>query len=238
MAEIALLPRLSQDCKFEDFKHWKTQFSAFVELVVPGTELDTKGLNYLKYAISGARLDIDFDGRATLKSALERVENLFVATNQPSFPLRDYFNCKQDNMSINSYVAKLRSFLFFLDNNDAKDQMIKQKLLEELSDELRLLLSELSLKDIVSHLTKLPSRSNSTTVCASTNNMDRMVCYNCGKRGHGTRTCSEKKSFCGNCNRSGHQRRFCYRISKNAAAATLSSVEQAGQAIINPSTNL
>jgi hypothetical protein len=45
---------------------------------------------------------------------------------------------------------------------------------------------------------------------AQQDNKDNIICFNCGKKGHRSTVCRNKKCKCENCGKTGHQTRFCH----------------------------
>ena len=238
--EIVLIPKLSKDANKDDFRAWKNEFLTFIDLLVDDADLDVKGLKYLKYAVAGARLSIDFDGKTTFKSALEKVKKTFLCINDTPFPLHDFMQLKwsNQNCTITAYVEKLRGMLTFISNKTSKDEIIKQHILEELSPELQILFRKQTLSDILQELPKLSKESifgpsvsavhTNTTYIPSRQRLGS--CFNCSHRGHISRNCRQKKQKCSSCLKEGHLSQFCDQVSKLSKNVfpVISSVERDG----------
>lgn len=234
MSEIALLPKLVKNCKREDFNSWKVELLTFVDLVVKEEETDIKGLKYLKYAVAGAQLGMEFDGRATFKSALEKVESTFRTVNQVAFPLREFYELRWCNemTTITAYIEKLKNRLEFITDDKAKEQLIVQHVVEQLTPELRIILTGTQLPEMIRILSKLPKEQGiSSPVGALTNQPGSSItCHNCGEKGHLSSKCSKERKRCKFCDKTGHLKTFCRsfrRFSKNGSVAPL-LVEQSG----------
>lgn len=241
-ANIALLPRLAPNCSLDDFKCWKNEFLTFVDLVVDELDYNSQGIKYLRYAVASAKLFIEIDGRSTLKTAVKQVQEHFLGTNRPAFPLLDFYSLKWINYNgtVTAYIESLKSRLFFITDNSAKDQLIAQHLLEQLVPELRVIIANVTLQEMVTQLTRIPKHQALASIspimnvqmpisAVSENKLRANVtCFNCSTPGHVSSSCSQKKRQCGNCKRWGHQVQFCSRRSKNWQGAALLE-EQGGQ---------
>ena len=241
-ADIALLPRLAQNCSLVDFKCWKNEFMTFVDLVVDELDYNDKGIKYLRYAIASAKLFIEIDGRSTLKTAVNKVQEHFLVANRPAFPLMEFYALKWIDFSgtVMAYIESLKSRLFFITDNAAKEQLVAQHLLEQLSPELRMVMADNNLQDMVTRLTRVPKEQALATTCPKENiqipisaTLDdkfrtKVRCFNCATLGHVSSGCSQKKRLCQGCNKWGHQAQFCSRRSKNWQGAALLA-EQGGQ---------
>ena len=102
-----------------DVEDWISEFQAFIELTVPKEQLETKGMNFIKYAIAAARLEITIDGNTTFKSALDKIRKAYQRNNTSSTPLKDFYNYLWINEDLNfgEYVRKLRKKSQFIKNN-------------------------------------------------------------------------------------------------------------------------
>ena len=231
MAEIALVPRLTKNCSLDGFKFWRTEFLAFVDIIVAESDMNTIGLKYLKYAIASACLELTFDSKTTFKSALEKVEMVFVSANRPANPLSDFMAFSwNSNITIQCFIGKLISLLFFIDNKAAQDQLIKQRILEMQSYELRIVLSKESLPSIVTHLETIPRQTvelfQIASISQSAVSSRRKICFNCGLAGHIKTKCFKPRVVFGKGSKSGHLTQFC-QIQKNYVKAVLSE-DQSG----------
>lgn len=222
---IALLPKLSKDSKLEEFKFWKIEFLAFLDLIITEEkQKDEQGIKFLKYAIASAKLLVDLDGRSTVKTALAKVEEQFTLIHRPPFPVSDFYALKWNTFdgTICAYIDKLRSLLFFMSNRDSKNELIIQHTLEQLTPELRILLANVGIDDLIKHLSTIP-KSDTVKICASipttSNSSINVVCFNCGVNGHISRMCTQSKRRCEKCKKMGHQIKYCRQ--KNSSAATL-----------------
>mgnify|MGYP000055962241 CR=1 FL=1 len=140
--EISLLPKLKANSNKEDSDAWLSEFSAFVAIVLKPEELNEKGLKFVKYAVSGSKLALTFDGNTTYNSAMEKIKKQFAVQSQSAMPLNDFFSLKWIDCDLNfaQYVLRLKGIVTFIDNAAAKEQLIVQHCLEQFRSEFRIIL--------------------------------------------------------------------------------------------------
>lgn len=230
--EITLLPKLKAAASLSDFSEWKAEFSAFVDLVIKADEFDTQGLKMLKYAISASKLCITFDGHATYKSAMDKIERQFRINNSSSTPLTDFFNYKWCRLDDNfaQYIHKLQSMCTFVKSTASKNEIVIQHCVEQFSAEFRVFVKDLSIEQLIETVSQVKKEDicksadvMHTTINASEKAKEKsnIVCHNCSRVGHYSSNCRQPKGQCTYCKAYGHLNRFCMKKPKNSNGACL-----------------
>jgi hypothetical protein len=237
--EISLLPKLKINASLEDFKFWKIEFNAFVDLVVVGNKKDinVKLLKLLRYAIAGARITFDVSCD-NFDEAFKAIEDQVNVSSKPPYPLTYFVESKwiDEDESILVYVEKLKCRAFFLSNFKSREELVKQHLLEQLRPEIRAIVCDDSIQVLVKKLSSLDRNeirlsslrvnaisNNHASVSSSSDKPFKLICFNCEVEGHTSRFCKKDKVKCLKCKHFGHNTKFCR--SKNSSVV-VSSVEQ------------
>ena len=149
LTEISLLPKLKLNGTREEFQYWKNEFQAFVDLIVSNKkDANTTSCKLLRYAIAGARISLDFQDMLYI-DALKMVEEQVNVMSKPPFPLASFVETIWSDEPVSLYVQKLKSRAHFLSHWKARDEIVKQHLFEQLRPEIRAIVSDLSLQEMV-----------------------------------------------------------------------------------------
>ena len=149
-----MIPILQQTTM--DFDSWKRQFDALVAMKEWD---DDKALNSLPAFVSEDILVFaKWDGKATLKSALEKLRKAWLDLNRPQDPF-DHFNKVPFNSNLHTLAREISFAGNFI---KASDETVIRKFISLLPESLKMAAHQFSpdltvaLQDLADHLSKLP----------------------------------------------------------------------------------
>jgi hypothetical protein len=223
-----MLPPLQQSTV--DFSSWQRQFIAFASIKEWD---DTKKLSVLPAFVSEEILVLaPWDGKATLSSAMKKLEKAWFCINRPSNPLEN-FEKAQFNPNLQVMARELIQAGIYI---NASDETVLRKFISLLPEPLKMAAFQFSpdltttIADVAEHISRLPMpkvygtasvNDSSTpsscecTLAAGTRQLDSqsVKAQDASSRSSTAtrqfRNSMDRKVICFNCGGENHTSRFC-----------------------------
>ena len=229
-----MVPQLTQSTA--SFGAWKRQFEAYKAMKEWD---DVKALAVLPAFIHEDILSYaSWDGKATLTSALNKLEKAWLLVNRPSNPLQNFEKVSfQPNLYELAKEVRLAGTYI-----NASEETLVRKFISLLPHSLQMAAFQFStdlsttLKDLTDHVAKLPMPSSLTTAPVAAATSDESVSVTAGVKKGQARSpnfrptqgayCGEEAGIvCFNCGQKNHVSRFC--LAPKASCITCGGKHQA-----------